>query len=66
MVKAAGTYEKSLAGGYISGNNYRTVIDFCVTTVSFAHGDRGGVGWLTNSPRDDFIRYARYFQFNLD
>ena len=37
--KAADTFEKAWEGGFSSGNDYRTITDFCVTTVSLAHDD---------------------------
>ena len=37
--EAADTFEKSWEGGCSSGNDYRTITYFCVTTVSLAHDD---------------------------
>ena len=42
--EAADTFEKAWEGGFSSGNDNRTITDLCVTAVSLAHDDLGGVG----------------------
>ena len=37
--EADDTFENAWEGGFISGNDYRTITDFCVTTVLLAHDD---------------------------